>query len=315
MVLWRLLPWFILVVACKNTTSTPENMSNITETQPITSTVLVATVDHLRLRLKPEGTSDVVHTLREGESILWQGEQSDHLETVSLRGNEVKAPWYFVKTAKGLEGWGFSGGMETWVPGRGLPYQECIQTFNSGDLSGFYPCLDRISHTISGPEKVAVTPTYIRLKLSSGENRQLNHIQTPGDDYRLYQYLGLLSSFNVYVVKVNRQGGSSFLLVHAQTGQMLDVAGIPQPLPMSISLFCFGATPNSPGDYTLQVINTSARQLNADLEQDYPNQSLAGIQWGTDGLPALSLRDHLGNLVTWKLNRKAPDQWALVKVN
>ncbi len=315
MVLWRLLPWFILLVACKNTTSPPENAPAAPKTTPAVSTVLVATVDHLRLRLKPESTAEVVHTLREGESVSWDGQQSDHLETVSLRGKEVKAPWYFVKTANGLEGWGFSGGMEPWMAGRGLPYKECIQTFNSGDLSGFYPCLDRVSHTISGPEKVAVTPTYIRLKLTSGENRQLNHVRTPGDDYRLYQYLGLLSSFNVYVVKVNRQGGSSFLLVHAQTGQMEEVAGIPQPLPMSASLFCFGATPNAPGDYTLQIINTNARELNVNLEQDYPNQSLAGIQWGTDGLPALSMRDHLGNLVTWKLNRNAPDQWGLEKVN
>lgn len=313
MALRRILPWFLFIVACKNTTSTPENAVVASEPPQLEVTMLVAAVDHLRLRDKPDGAAIVVHTLREGEALIWQGEKTDHLETVTLRGKEVSAPWYFVRTANQLEGWVFSGGLDTWIPGKGLPYQECTQAFNSGDLAGFYPCLDKISQTASGPERVQVTPTYIRLKLTSGENRQLNHVKTPGDDYRLYQYLGLLPTHGVYVVKVNRQGGSSFLLVHVQTGQMLEVAGIPQPIPMSDCLFCFGASPNSSGDYTLQIISTDGRQLDTVLDQNYPNQSLAGILWEKDGLPTLSMRDHLGNLVTWKLQRKPSDQWDLVK--
>jgi hypothetical protein len=314
MAFWRISCFLILLAACKNTAPAPEPVPGDTEEKPTREVAMLAVVDHLRLRDQPDSESEVRHSLREGEVVFWTGDASVHKTTISLRGREVSAPWYEVVTGRGVRGWVFSGGLEPWPPGRGLPYQECLEAFRQADFSGFYPCLDRVSHTLSGPEKVAVTPDHLRLRLANGEHRQFNHQRSPGPDYRLYQYLGLITASEAHVLKVNMQGGSSFMLVSRQNGQILDVSGIPQTLPATRSLFCLGSQPGDPGNYTLQIIQPDARQWKVALEQQFPGQSLASLSWGENGLPEISLRDHQGSLVRWNLIRKSGDQWDLDRV-
>lgn len=310
MAFWRISCCLILLASCKNTTPLPD-AGAATASEEAEQTAFVVAVDHLRMRALPEGDAEVLHTLREGEVVFWTGEASDQQQTVNLRGRDIRAPWYAVTTPKGVEGWVFAGGLEAWPPGRGLPYRECLESFRKADFSGFYPCLDRVSHTLSGPEKVVVTPDHLRLRLGNGEQRQFDHIRTPGPDYRLFQYLGLIPGADAYVLKVNRQGGSGFMLVSRQNGESLEVAGIPQTLPATRSLFCLGSLPGQAGSYTLQVVHPEARQWTVALEQQFPGQSLAGLSWRKNGMPEVALRDHRGALNRWILIRKPGDRWDL----
>lgn len=308
--LWLLLPLFSLFFSCNDTKPETEGSVPPPEKEP---TLMVAVVDHLRLRDRSGPDGEVTASLREGETLWWTGDESAERETVTLRGREVTAPWYRVRTPGGSEGWVFGGALEVWKPGTGLPYGECLELFNRADLGGFYPCLERISRTASAPERVSVSPRNIRISLLDGGTRQLDHILTPGEDYRLYQYLGQLPRQQLHVVKVNRQGGSSFLAVHRQDGQMQELAGIPQPLPLGEAFFCLGPVPGEPGDQLLQVVAAGERGLRVMLEESFPDQSLAGIRWSTDGSPLIALRDGLGNLNTWKLRTKDSDTWQLEK--
>lgn len=306
--LW-LLPAFLFPIFSCNDTK-PSTEGSAPQPEP---TLMVAAVDHLRLRDQAGPDAEVTSSLREGESVWWTGEESQERETIALRGREVTAPWYRIRTAEGTEGWVFGGALEAWKPGVGVPYGECLDLFNRADPGSFYPCLERVSRTAAAPDRVAVTPRNIRIRLLDGGTRQLDHVLTPGEDYRLYQYLGQLPRPQLHVVKVNRQGGSSFLAVHRQDGQMLALSGIPQPLPFGAAFFCLGPSPEDPGDQVLQVVTGGDQGLRVVLEESFSDQSLAGIRWSADGSPLISLRDGLGNLNAWKLRAKDSDTWRLEK--
>ena len=276
--------------------------------------LLRASVDYLRLRTAPMTDAEVVTSLREEQIVLWRGAISEHLDTIVLRGSPIIAPWREVETLDGLTGWVFAGAMEDWQPGTGVPYQACLESFNQGDFSRFYPCLDGVSQTESRPEYVQEGPSGLRLRLSSG-HRDLNHNLKPGPNYRSYQFLTALPQHGVYVVKVNATGGSTFLVVQRSTGESIEVPGIPQVLPFSSSLFCIGADPAHPGAYRLQVVIADGQRLRSALQQEFPEQSLERVEWGRDGLPTVTLRDYRGELSRWTLHREQPNRWTLQTVS
>ncbi|MCO6485107.1 MAG: SH3 domain-containing protein [Saprospiraceae bacterium] len=312
MVFWR---WVICLAllwgGCKNKEVAPVGAPAKPEAAVEEVIVLTASVDHLRVRATPDPDGEVVHALREGEAVQWTGEESDRRETVNLRGKPVTAPWYRIRMRDGRQGWAFGGGLQPWQSGKGLAYAACLDHYNRADFSGFYPCLDRVSHTLSGPEHVEVTSKFLRLRMTNGKVRQFNHDRTPGPDYRFYQYLGDLPGPDCHVVKINRQGGSSFLLVDRRNGEDHEVAGIPYPLPLTRAVFCLGAFPGTPGTYTMEVVIPESRQFRTLLSEQFPEQSLTGITWQKDGQPAFTMRDQRGNPAVWRLIYKGKDEWAL----
>jgi tetratricopeptide (TPR) repeat protein len=76
---------------------------------------VVSRVDELRIRQQPHADAKVVEGLDEGERATWLA-QSNSRYTSSLRGQTLTAPWYRVRSAQGIEGWVFGGGV-TFEPG------------------------------------------------------------------------------------------------------------------------------------------------------------------------------------------------------
>lgn len=311
MSIWRLLPVLLLLVACKNTNPQGESVSE--ELTPVEQELkmMTSTVDFLRVRKEPLKDSEVVSSLREGEEVLWTGQVGPSNDTITLRGKTVIAPWYQIETGAGRTGWVFSGALTAWTFGEDLPYLTCLQAYNQGDFSQFYPCLDGISQQASGPEQVKNDQSGLRLRLRDGKSVQLENDLDVGRNYKAYQYIGEVSE--VYVIKKNTRGGSSFVLVHQMSGDQVEVDGLPQPVPMSNSLFCIGARLDQPGSYALTIVASEPRFLRAVFTQTFPEQYLVGVQWPLTGLPTVTLRDNRGDLSTWKLIRGVNNQWDLEK--
>lgn len=309
---WRIFTVLFLLAACKNTNPGVESVNDATSNQKQDVVMMTSMVDYLRVREKAVRDAEVVSSLREGEAVLWTGRKSEIQDTVVLRGKQVIAPWYEVETFSGILGWTFAGALTPWAFGGELPYTECAQAFNQGDFSRFYPCLDGISQTLSGPESVQASQSGLRLRLQDGKSVQLLNNLQPGKTYKSYQFLGEIDP--VYVVKKNARDGSSFLLVHQVTGEQQEVPGIAQPIPLSRSLFCLGPEANKPGDYSLSIVSAEPRLLREVFQQDFPEQSLAHVRWGKDGLPVITLRDSRGDLSSWKLIRGVNQQWDLERM-
>ncbi|MCF8238547.1 MAG: SH3 domain-containing protein [Saprospiraceae bacterium] len=306
---WRIFTVLFLLAACKNTNPEVESVTDAAVSQEQDVVMMTSMVDYLRVRKDAVRDAEVVSSLREGEAVLWTGKTSVIQDTVTLRGRQVIAPWYEVETFSGITGWTFAGALTPWTFGKGLPYPECAQAFNQGDFSHFYPCLDGISQTLSGPESVQSSQSGLRLRLQNGKSVQLVNDLQPGKAYRSYQFLGELEL--VYVVKKNARDGSSFLLVHQVTGEQLEVPGIAQVIPLSLSLFCLGPKSTSPGDYSLSIVSAEPSLLREVFQQDFPEQSLVQVRWGKDGLPVITLRDNRGDLSSWKLIRGVNQLWDL----
>lgn len=312
MFLCRFLPVLFLLAACKNTNPREESQIDPATEEKQEMVMMTSMVDYLRVRREALREAEVVSSLREGEAVLWTGGVSNFNDTVLLRGKEMIAPWYEVTTTSGTMGWVFSGAVEKWAFGKNMPYVECAQAFNQGDFSRFYPCLDGISQTLSGPEHVQVNQSGLRLRLQDGKTMRLNNNLNPGKEYAAYQYLGAIDP--VYIVKENSRDGSTFLLVHQVTGDQLEVPGIAQPIPMSRSLLCLGSLPDRPGSYSLAIVSAEPQLLRTVFQQDFPEQSLVRVVWEKDGLPMITLRDSVGDLSNWKLTRGVNQQWDLHKV-
>lgn len=311
MSIWRFLPVLLLLAACKNTNPQGESVSE--ELTPVEqeSKMMTSTVDFLRVRKDPLKDSEVVSSLREGEEVLWTGQVGPSNDTITLRGKTVIAPWYQIETGAGTTGWVFSGALTAWTFGEDLPYLTCLQAYNQGDFSQFYPCLDGISQQASGPEQVKTDQSGLRLRLRDGKSVQLENDLDVGRNYKAYQYIGEVGE--VYVIKKNTRGGSSFVLVHQMSGEQIEVDGLPQPIPMSNSLFCVGARLDQPGSYALTIVASEPRFLRAVFTQTFPEQYLVGVQWPQTGLPTVTLRDNRGDLSTWRLIRGVNNQWDLEK--
>lgn len=304
----------LLFTFCKNTTSNPEGIHPSANQQSSVRQVFIASVDHLRIREQPDMDAPVLHTLREGDVVLWHGEATSRKETINLRGKNVTASWYKVSAGELISGWVFAGALDPWVPERGTAYNECLQHYNKGRLNQFYPCLEKASHALSGTSAAIVTPDMLRIMLQNSESRIFKHNRQPGDDYRYYQYLGNIAYAPVAVVKVNKQGGSDFILVHLKTGQTLTVAGIPQPLPVGNVLLCAGADLPS-NSFVVQVISAGSKTMEVLLEQPFSEQSMTQLTWKVSGMPALDLQDAAGNHSVWTLQLNADKQWDVLQEN
>lgn len=311
MIRYWLILGIIFFTACGDNTNqvvAPE----LEESNPIEDAQLLLTsVDHLRLRDQPNSEGEVLGSLRENAQVMWHGEASTQNETVSLRGKESTGPWYKVTTEKGTEGWIFSGGLKPFEPGRNVPYRECMQLFNSASFSHFYPCLEGVSRVESQPDQVLVSGQQMSIKLDNGQRVSWTHNLSPGSDYQLYQYIGHLREEGCHVVKVNRQGGSKFLLINASTGQEYPVAGLPQPLSFGRGLLCLGPDPLVPGSIFWEVWNTNGTRIQQQGGGRLDGYSLSKMVWRKDGLPDIYFRDNTGAEGLWNLHKNGGGKWEL----
>lgn len=78
-----------------------------------TGTYARATIDQLRVREEPgsNGTR-VLDGLSEGEIAYLLDGRSSFQESQVIRGNTITAPWFEVRTQRGVTGWVFGGGVE-----------------------------------------------------------------------------------------------------------------------------------------------------------------------------------------------------------
>ncbi|MTB52114.1 SH3 domain-containing protein [Lewinella sp. W8] len=100
---------------------------------------LYAWVDRLNIRESPELKAKVVANISSKNPLLFTGKQSDHTETVLLRGVVYEAPWLEVKTEDATPGWVFGGAVKMVGEEKGNPEQdpEYVQYpyFGTFDLS------------------------------------------------------------------------------------------------------------------------------------------------------------------------------------
>lgn len=109
-----------------------------------------AWVDKLRVRAVPGLESKrqgakFVDVLDEGEKVTFLGEKSEELFDVTLRGRDMKAPFYKVRTKKGEIGWIFAGALSSFPID--VEYYRVAIAFNeeySEDFSYYYSEANRL---------------------------------------------------------------------------------------------------------------------------------------------------------------------------
>lgn len=116
--------WFITLLtlfsmACeKNVNKTDEVTSSNAETAttmreiPVKSTLIVATVDQLRIRREPSLESVVLRELKEGDSMYYLQVSTVKTTPLELRGEQMNTSWLKVQTLDSLVGWTYGGGVE-----------------------------------------------------------------------------------------------------------------------------------------------------------------------------------------------------------
>ena len=72
-----------------------------------------AWVNDLRVRAIPNLKEKKIASLSEGEEMTFMNEISKDSVEAKLRGRKIKAPFYKIKTKKGLEGWVFAGALSS----------------------------------------------------------------------------------------------------------------------------------------------------------------------------------------------------------
>ncbi len=106
-------------------TTTPSSNSNDKkEEEQAAMEQMVAWVDYLNIRERPNIKSSVVAKIRENETVYLTGEKTDFNETITLRGNAYSEPWVEVKTEDGKIGWAFQGALVKQGETKDAPQKE-----------------------------------------------------------------------------------------------------------------------------------------------------------------------------------------------
>jgi len=127
----------------KNVDSSEQKIEEVKEKMRVKKEVTeyYAWVDKLRVREIPslDRKAKVVTTLDEGEKVSFLGEVSEELFEVTLRGRDMKGPFYKIKSRKGKVGWVFAGALSS-VPVNVEHYRVAIffdATGNVGEGGDF----------------------------------------------------------------------------------------------------------------------------------------------------------------------------------
>ena len=106
------------------------------------NTILLAIVDNLRIRDKPNKTAEILGEMDFGEEATYLGEATPTKEKITLREKERNAPWkkvsFVTKENKVIAGWIYAGGLmnksELYQPHQGDQYVRKIERFTAKEL-------------------------------------------------------------------------------------------------------------------------------------------------------------------------------------
>ena len=106
---------FAFILACNQKESASSNLiakSDNKNSEPqIKKRKFYSLVDGLRIRKSPNLSDVQISNLNEGEEVLFLNKISKDSVEAKLRGKIIKAPFYMIKTKKGIVGWVFSGAL------------------------------------------------------------------------------------------------------------------------------------------------------------------------------------------------------------
>ena len=108
----------VLLISCNNKENElSSNISGKTKSeqgdQALKERKLFAWVNDLRVRAIPNLKEKKIASLSEGEEMTFMNEISKDSVEAKLRGRKIKAPFYKIKTKKGVEGWVFAGALSS----------------------------------------------------------------------------------------------------------------------------------------------------------------------------------------------------------
>ncbi len=98
------------VDSSKNTSTQPKEAS---QKEEVKDRKFFAWVNDLRVRAIPDLKERKIASLSEGEEMTFMNEISKDSVEAKLRGRKIKAPFYKIKTKKGVEGWVFAGALSS----------------------------------------------------------------------------------------------------------------------------------------------------------------------------------------------------------
>ena len=121
------------MIRCKND-ATGDGDKSVKVLPQDTLTRMVVALDNLRLRSVPGTDQPVVAELREGAVLETTGAISPLKTSISIRGVQREEPWVEVKTANGMQGWIFGGGVKI----EGAQNTPVASVLRKERLSSFY---------------------------------------------------------------------------------------------------------------------------------------------------------------------------------
>jgi len=133
-----------------------------------------AWVDKLRVRENPslDRKAKVVTTLDEGEKVTFLGEVSEELFDISLRGRDMKGPFYKIKSKQGKIGWVFAGALSS-VPVNVEHYRVAIffdaaKNVEEGGDFGYYTSEAMNKLLGTGIDAVSIDRDFDKVEIRNG---------------------------------------------------------------------------------------------------------------------------------------------------
>ncbi|MEQ1746119.1 MAG: SH3 domain-containing protein [Saprospiraceae bacterium] len=150
----------------------------------------VTNVDNLRLREKPNQSSEVIAQLKEGAVLEGAGNESTNQELIELRGIPRRAPFYQVTAATGAKpmGWAFGGALTCVYAGprSGSPdaarieqFAQFITTLNPKDLDSGAKAWHFVETDLANASQPLLDAAFVLLE------RFLERMKTEGEFYLL----------------------------------------------------------------------------------------------------------------------------------
>jgi len=241
----KILILLTFLCACKNTnsTETPKHPAIEVDTIPASEVkkeevkTFYATVDQLRLRKTPDKKAAVLEKIKEGEALLFLGEESEKKEKIKLRNRWQEAPWMKVESQKGNQGWVFGGALSEQAPKEDfskLPYDKCEAAYEKNqDNSAYFKCYEKIAKQQEKKDSRYIKPkeTGYEVTLLSGEKRNLFNETEVEQELREYRYRYYLGKIGYFVFRINRYEAGEYILMDDKFGYAMPLMGMPRLAP------------------------------------------------------------------------------------
>ena len=231
-----------LFFACKSDkTETPtepvveEKVEQKEEAPP--QLIIYTWVDKLRLRQEPNTKSSIVKELKEGEPLVFTGEQTDFTQKVNLRGVTYDEPWMKVVTNDEKIGWIYGGGVKFYKPDvdqSSNPYDQCFRLLDIGSERQFEECISKIKES-----QIKKDANYIRpnsegyeVMLLDGNKILLKDTDQSlnGEDVNL-DYRCYYPKMGYFIFRMYSNNENQYLMINDKFGTKLPVWGFPKPSP------------------------------------------------------------------------------------